>query len=175
MPSTAWPPTSPATARPSLPHPDATTKVTRVNRSPVLDPIPDRALREGETLAVQPVARDPDGDALVFSLDTNVPPGVVIHPYTGLITWVTGEGSGPGTQRLTVQVLDNGAPRLGALRSFNVTVNDVSSAPVLDPIADRTIGEGQLLVITNRAFDADLPRQNLRFSLGPGAPARGGD
>ena len=155
---------------PEPPAPDATTRVTRVNRSPVLDPIPDRVLREGETLEMQPVARDPDGDTLVFTLNTNLPPGIVIHPYTGRITWVTGEGSGPGLHRLTVQVLDNGAPRLGALRSFNVTVNDVSSAPILDPIADRTIAEGHLLVITNRAFDADLPRQTLRFSLGPGAP-----
>ncbi len=152
------------------PAPDARTRVTRVNRSPVLDPIPDQVLREGETLEVQPLARDPDGDALVFSLNTNRPPGIVIHPFTGRITWVTGPASGPATHRLTVEVLDHGAPRLGASRTVTVTVADSNSAPALDPLPDRTVPEGRLLVTTNRAFDADLPRQNLRFSLGPGAP-----
>lgn len=155
---------------PDPPSPDTVTRVTRVNRSPVLAPLPDQVLREGETLDVQPVASDPDGDALVFSLNTNLPPGIVIHPYMGRITWVTGAGNGPATHRLTVQVLDNGLPRLGATRSFTVTIRDSNTAPLLDPIGDRTIAEGQLLVVTNRAFDADLPRQNLRFSLGPGAP-----
>ena len=44
-------------------------------------------------------------------------------------------------------------PRLGAVRSFNVTLNDSNSAPLLDPIPARTIAEGQFLAMTNRAFD----------------------
>jgi hypothetical protein len=120
---------------------------------------------------VQPIASDPDGDALIFSLDTNAPPGIVIEPYTGRITWVTGAGSGSSVNLLTVQVLDSGSPRLGTVRTFQVTVRDVNTAPVLEPISNRIVAVDQQLVITNRASDADLPSQTLRFSLGPGAPS----
>jgi hypothetical protein len=150
---------------------DARTTVTRINHAPTLEPILDRVVLEGDTLIIQPVATDPDGDSLIYTLNTNAPPGVVVHPYTGRITWVTGEGSGPSTNRLTLQVLDTGSPRLGAVGSFTITVSDVNSAPVLDPISSRTIREGFLLVITNRARDFDLPAQRLTFSLGSGAPA----
>ncbi len=150
--------------------PDAFTRVTRVNRAPVLAPIPDQVVREGATLSVRPSAQDPDGDGLVFSLEEGLPPGITIHPYTGVVTWVTGEGNGPATHRLNLQVLDNGAPRLGAVRSFLVRVADDNSPPILDPIASRSIREGETLVIANRAIDPDIPTQILTFSLGAGAP-----
>lgn len=151
--------------------PDAITTVTRTNHAPVLERIGDRLLREGDVLIVRPVASDEDGDALVFSLVGEAPAGAVIHPYTGLITWVTAEGIGPGTRTFTVQVLDNGAPRLGAIQTFSVTVNDDNLAPILSPIANRIINEGRRLSITNRVIDYDLPMQTLTFRLEPGAPA----
>jgi hypothetical protein len=150
--------------------PDARTTVTRVNRAPTLEPIPDMVIREGDRWIFQPVAGDPDGDSLVFSLSTNAPPGIVLHPYTGRMTWVTGTGSGPSSYPLTLQVLDNGLPRLGTTRTFTLAVSDVNSPPVLNPVTDRIIGEGRLLVITNRALDYDLPSQRLTFALGPGSP-----
>jgi hypothetical protein len=151
--------------------PDAETTVTRTNRAPILDPIPNQVVQEGEILLVQAIASDPDGDELIFSLGPNPPPGVVIHPYTGLLSWVTGEGNGPSLNTVTVQVLDNGSPRLGAVRTFQITVADENSPPVLASIANRTINEGRLLSITNSAIDFDLPHQTLTFSLAPGAPA----
>jgi hypothetical protein len=51
-----------------------------------------------------------------------------------------------------------------------VVVLESNTAPVLAPIADVTISEGQLLVVTNSASDFDLPPQHLTFSLGAGAP-----
>ncbi len=151
--------------------PDATTRVTHGNRAPTLAPILDQSIREGSTLVVQAVAIDPDGDSLVYSLEGIAPPGVTIQPYTGRITWTTGAGNGPATYPLTVQVLDTGLPRLGAVRTFRVGVSDENVAPILDAIADRAIREGQLLAITNRATDPDRPAQALTFSLGAGAPS----
>jgi hypothetical protein len=40
-----------------------------------------------------------------------------------------------------------------------------NTAPVLQPIADRTIGAGMTLRITNTATDSDVPAQALTFSL----------
>ncbi len=150
---------------------DAWTTVTRTNHAPKLEPIASRVLQEGDVLIVQPIATDADADQLVFSLEGATPIGAVIHPYTGLITWITGEGSGPSNYTFTVQALDNGAPRLGAVRTFTVTVSDDNLPPILNPIANSTINEGRFLSITNRATDHDLPAQVLTFRLEPGAPA----
>lgn len=48
----------------------------------------------------------------------------------------------------------------------NVTLSDnTNTAPVLNPIADRTLIAGQTLTFTNVVTDADLPPQTLTFSL----------
>ncbi len=150
--------------------PDARTKVTRINRAPTLDPIPDQAIKEGGTFSLQLVATDPDGDELVFSLNSDLPPNVVIHPYTGLITWVTGAGSGSKEYEFVPQVLDNGAPRLGAIQKFKVVIGSVNFPPTIEPIPNQTVNEGRLLSVTALATDASLPKQKLSFSLAPGAP-----
>jgi len=53
----------------------------------------------------------------------------------------------------------------------SVAVIQVISPPVLAPIANYTINEGTLLVITNSAIESNLPPRTLSFSLGAGAPA----
>lgn len=84
---------------------------------------------------------------------------------------MTGEGLVPGAVSLTVQVLDNGLPRLGTTRTFQVRILDRNAAPVLAPIADRTLNEGRLLEFIASATDSDLPRQRLTYRLGGPVPA----
>ncbi len=150
--------------------PDAFTTVTLTNHAPVLGPLNDVTMAEGQTLLLNLTASDPDEDGLIFSLVGNPPAGLFMNPYSGLLTWATGEAHGPSTNPVTVQVLDSGAPRLGVTRSFTIFVTDDNAPPVLAPIANRTIAEGFLLTITNTAQDFDLPAQELTFSLGLGAP-----
>ena len=150
---------------------DAETTVTRVNHAPALAAIPDQSIRQGEVLVLEPAATDPDGDALAWSFVSPPPAGAQINPFTGLITWVTGEGLEPGTTTLTVQVLDNGLPRLGTTRTFRIRIDDQNTSPQLAPIADRVIDEGRLLELTAVATDADLPRQRLTFTLNGPVPA----
>ena len=148
---------------------DTRTQVTRSNHAPTIAPIPDVVTKGGQTVVLQVGATDPDGDELVYSLSTNAPPGMAIEPYSGVLRWETAEGVEYGVTPVTVQVLDNGLPRLGATRSFKVTVNNTNRAPVLYAIADRTISEGELLAFTAGASDPDA--QTLTFRLGAGAPA----
>ncbi len=49
-------------------------------------------------------------------------------------------------------------------------VNLVNTAPVLTAIPAATIDEGETLNLTSSATDADVPANNLTFSLAPGAP-----
>ena len=152
-------------------HARRPTTVSLVNQPAILDPIPDQIIRQGDTLHIVATGHDPDGETLTFSLVGNAPAGVQIDPATGLITWITAGSTLPGTNQITVQVLDSGIPREGMTRTFNVVVLSAGNTPpVLAPIADRIIREGSLLVITNTASDSDFPPQTLTFSLGPGAP-----
>jgi hypothetical protein len=96
---------------------------------------------------------------------------MTINHSTGLITWPTGEITGPSTNTFTVIVTDDGLPPLSAATNVTVIVREVNTAPVLTPILNRTINEGANLWITNRATDADIPANRLTFNLGPGAPA----
>ncbi len=148
---------------------DARTKVTRSNHAPTLAAIPDQAIQGGATLTLQLAATDPDGDELVYSLNAGAPPGMVIEPYSGNLRWETAEGVDYGAKAITVQVLDNGLPRLGATRTFKVTVNSTNLAPVLSSIGDRNISEGELLAFSAWATDSDS--QTLRYQLGSGTPA----
>src|SRR5262249_24791508 len=94
------------------------------------------------------------------------PPGAVINPLTGLVTWRTGEGNGPSTNTLAVVVTDNGSPALSATGFVTIVVNEVNSAPSLLPIPDQRVNEGTLLTFTVSASDPDLPTNTLFFTLG---------
>ncbi len=93
------------------------------NLPPVLDPIADRILYRGETLAFTVTASDPNlpPQILAFSLD-NPPPGMTIDPASGLLQWTPPFAQPPGTNGVTVRVTDNGTPILSAARSFKIIV-----------------------------------------------------
>jgi hypothetical protein len=139
---------------------------------PFIDP---QFVDEGATFQLQVTATDPDmpPSPLRFSFD-QAPSGASIHPDTGLITWPTSEANGPTNAIFVVRVSEVNPPNQTTARTFSVNVRELNEAPALAPIADRTVSEGTLLVITNTATDSDLPPQRLTFSLAPGAPAGAG-
>ncbi len=142
------------------------------NDAPVLDPIGDRTVDEGATLTFTATASDDDaGDTLTFSLDSGAPATAGIDPVTGFFSWTPDEADGPGTFDITVRVTDDGTPPLNDAETITVTVNEVNSAPELDPIGNQTVDEGQTLTFTATATDSDEPANTLTFSLDPGAPA----
>jgi hypothetical protein len=151
--------------------PDATTTVTITNHAPVLTSLPVQTIDEGTLLQLTVPASDSDSnDTLAFSLAAGAPSGMTINRSSGLITWPTGESTGPSTNTFTVNVMDNGLPPLSAATNVTVIVREVNTAPVLTPILNRIINEGANLRITNRATDADIPANRLTFTLGSGAP-----
>jgi hypothetical protein len=52
---------------------------------------------------------------------------------------------------------------------FTVTVVEVNTAPMLPEQLNRTISRASTLVVTNTAFDSDLPPNNLSYAL-PDSP-----
>ena len=146
------------------------TKVSRVNHAPTLASIPDQSVNEGDVLSVTPTATDPDGDPLTWSLVNPAPAGMQINPDTGTILWQTAAGMGHTTNRITVQVLDNGIPRLR------------QSSPLPDYRSRRSIArrncrpfptepvERQILTIPTSALDPDLPAAAPPISARSRAP-----
>src|SRR5436309_5173440 len=56
------------------------------------------------------------------------------------------------------------------LASDQIIIVRPNVRPVLAPIGDKTVNEGQLLSFTNSATDADLPAQPLTYTLDAGFP-----
>ena len=92
-----------------------------LNNAPVLDPLTNITVNEGDTVTLNPTATDPDGDALTFS-------------YSGWMTSsnYTASYQDAGTHTVTVTVSDGTA---SDSQSVTVTVTNVNRAPVLDAIA----------------------------------------
>ena len=150
-----------------------TVTVTGTNQAPELAAISDQTIAEADTLALTATATDPDipADTLTYSLDTGFPSGAQINSTTGQFTWTPNESQSPGTHTITVRVTDSGTPSLSDTETFTVTVTDTNQAPVLDPIPDQTIAEGDTLTLTASATDPDIPADTLTYSLDTGFPS----
>lgn len=149
-----------------------TLTVEEVNRPPQLTPVGDRMIDEGALLALQFEATDADlpRQTLTFAFNGTVPTGVSLDPATGAFSWRPTEAQGPGAYDFTLVVTDNGAPPLNDTNRFRVTVNEINSPPVIDPVLPQTIVEGATFSVTIRATDPDSVPSPIVFSL-DAAPA----
>lgn len=148
---------------------DVTVTVAPSNQAPVLTPIANQTVSEETVLAVPITANDPD-QPLSYEL-IQAPSGATLDSATGLFSWLPDEEQGPSPNAVTVRVTDNGTPPLSATSEFTVFVQEVNQAPVIEPINDQSVQQGDLLSATVVATDPDLPANSLSYSLGPGAPA----
>jgi hypothetical protein len=106
--------------------------------APVLNPIADITVIEGDTVTLSPTATDPDGDTLTFN-------------YSG---WMTSNSYTTnyidvGTHTVTVTVSDG---ILTDSQDVAITVVGVN-APVLDPIENITVNEGDTITLNPTATD----------------------
>ncbi|MCC6231712.1 MAG: lamin tail domain-containing protein, partial [Verrucomicrobiales bacterium] len=153
-----------------LPTPGQANVLASANQPPVLAGIGAKSVEEGTRLAFKATATDPDaGQTLRFSL-LAAPEGAQIDAVTGDFSWTPAEADGPSSVTLTVRVTDNGTPARSDSESVTIQVHEVNQAPVLDPIADRAVNEGEAVALSAVARDADLPPQPIVYRLEPGAP-----
>ena len=93
------------------------------NTAPVLNPIADQFTYAG--LSVQFIASATDAQSAVQSLSFSLlsaPVGALIHPTSGAFNWSVPIGTAPGTNLVTVRVLDNGTPPLSDDETVSVIV-----------------------------------------------------
>jgi hypothetical protein len=132
--------------------------VHEVNLAPVVDPIADVTTDEEDLLTVMVMATDPDipANSLTFSLAEGSTSGMTIDPMSGIFTWTPDEAQGPGIYPVLVRVSDDGTPSLESEVTFTVTVDEVNSAPILEPIGDQIAVMDEELTFTAVANDNDL-------------------
>jgi len=143
--------------------------VYEVNAAPVLSPIGPKSINEQSTLSFTATASDSDlpAQTLTFSLGPGAPSGASITSG-GAFSWTPTEAQGPGVYNINITVSDGIATDYEIIA---VTVYEVNTPPVLDPIGPKSVVEENTLSFTATASDSDLPAQTLTFSLGPGAPS----
>jgi hypothetical protein len=120
---------------------------------PVLDPIGNKTVDEGQLLEFVITATDRDGDLLSYSA-SNLPTGAAFDPLNQTFTW-TPDYTQAENYNVLFTVTDNGTPPMSASETITITVGNVNRPPILNPIGDKTVDEGQLLQFTITAEDPD--------------------
>jgi hypothetical protein len=89
--------------------------------APVLDPISDKSVVQGNTISFSVTAHDADaGQRITYSLDAGGPSDATIDPSTGAFAWLVDEK--PGVYSVTIRATDNGVPPLSDSKSFHIEV-----------------------------------------------------
>ena len=134
------------------------------NRPPVLDPIGDKTVNEGETLTFAVTGGDPDtGDAVTFSTGT-LPTGATFDPISHTFSWTPAWGQ-VGNYSVQFTVTDGGTPPLSDSKTISIAVGHTNRAPILSSIGAKSVDEGQPLTFTVSATDPD--GDALTYSAAP--------
>ena len=125
------------------------------NTPPILAPVGDRAVDEGEQLKLALSATDPDGDELAYSA-SNLPPGASFDPVSKTFTWTPGPGQAGTYPDGYFEVSDGGA---SDSEDITITVNDTLSDGGDGP--DTTAPE---TTIKSKRKRFTKPQARIRFS-----------
>ncbi len=145
--------------------------VNEINEPPVLTVPSQQVINELTSLNVSASATDPDVplNPLTYSL-VSPPAGMTIDPNTGAIAWTPTEAQGSNSYSITVVVTDTNPPAvnttsISVTNFFTVIVREVNVPPQLTVPGNQTINELTALNVSASATDADLPLNQLTYSL----------
>ncbi|MBN1386592.1 hypothetical protein JW968_06505, partial [Candidatus Woesearchaeota archaeon] len=122
------------------------------NHAPVVGPVADITVYEGEVVQVAVDAYDPDNDPLVMSYSA---------PLDSNGYWQTGY-TDAGVYPATVSVTDGSAV---VVRQFTITVLEVGNQPpVLDDLRDISVYEGEFVDVDAHAYDPEGAPVTIAYS-----------
>jgi hypothetical protein len=140
-----------------------------VNYPPVLAPIGDQAVAEGQALSFTLAATDPNaGETLTFSA-ANLPPGATFDPATATFTWTPGYDQAGTYGGVEFTVTDSGSPLALDVEIISITVGNTNRPPAFDPVGPQAVNEYSTLTFKLWATDPD----NDAVSLQAGTLPRG--
>ncbi|WP_119072488.1 SGNH/GDSL hydrolase family protein [Aggregatilinea lenta] len=116
-------------------------EVQALNSGPIVDAVQPQTVGVGALLDVPYNASDPDGDPLTAEAVSDNPAVVTASVLQAGAVHLEAQGPGQATVTLTLSDGVNSP----VTTTFTVTVPQQNAAPVLEPIGDQTVVEGQLL------------------------------
>lgn len=136
-----------------------TLSVINVNHPPVLEPLANQSIGEGEPLRFALAAHDPDGDSLTCR-GTHLPPWARFNDSTCTVAGrapVVESSSGEAQETYAGVAFEVCDPQpLCTSQTMSITVANVENqAPMFEPVADQRADEGRPWKLTVRATDAD--------------------
>ncbi|MCP5005076.1 MAG: hypothetical protein GY941_14250 [Planctomycetes bacterium] len=136
-------------------------KIAPSNNAPVLTPIGNKSVKEGNILSFTVSAIDDEGDTLTYTAE-NLPLGALFDQSTNTFTWPPAyDQSGPYPVTFLVSDGNN-----IDTESITISVTNTNRPPVLDPIASIAVTEGATISINPTATDSD--GDNLTFTYSGG-------
>jgi hypothetical protein len=147
-----------------------TVVVNELNSRPVLPAQTNRTIAGLTSVVVTNTASDPDLPVNTLSYALTTGPTNAVIDTNGVITWTPTMAQVPGTNVFTTVVTDFNPwavdfQQLTATNMFVVMVNAIHNGPVLPVQTNLTIPPFTTLVVTNRAFVADIPPCHLTYTL----------
>ncbi|MDW7712434.1 MAG: PKD domain-containing protein, partial [Deferrisomatales bacterium] len=137
------------------------TVIDVVDQPPVLDPVGNKTIAEGQLLSFTVSASDPDGDPVTITA-TPLPAGAAFNGTT--FSW-TPTFTQAGIYQVTFTATAGG---LTDSETITITVTNVNRAPVLATIPNQSVLEGQTVTVSLAASDPDGDGLRLSASGLPG-------
>ncbi|MDD5772931.1 MAG: Ig-like domain-containing protein [bacterium] len=125
-----------------------------INHPPVLNPIGNKTVKEGELLEFTVTGFDTDGDNLTYTAG-NLPAGSDFDQLTQIFTWTPGYNQSANYTNILFTVSDNNIPPETDSKSITITVGDMNHPPVLNPIGNKAVKENALLEFFITGTDED--------------------
>lgn len=125
--------------------------VRDVNRAPEIEDIDDRSVQETSTFSIDPVVSDPDGDNVTVNYTA---------PLNDDGVWETSYGD---AGQYNVTVLANDGDKT-AKETFTISVGERNQAPVIRPLENISVDEGDTVTIRPEAYDPDGDDVELTYS-----------
>ena len=127
-------------------------QVQDVANPPVLDFILDITVNENQLAKITPHATDLDGDTITYSFTA---------PLNSQGEWQTNYTSA-GIYTVTVTATDSTG--LTDTQAVKINVQNVNRPPILTPIPDIAVNEGDLVTVTPQASDPDADAVNFYYA-----------
>ncbi len=167
-PSTTTTTSSPSTTTSSTSALPTTTTATFIpNTPPRALSVAPKSIGEQKLFSIQIEATDLDGDVLSYSL-VGAPRGVRINRSTGLLSWTPSEAQGPAQYNFSVRISDSSANQNSVVLPLSISVREVNEPPILAAPTDQEIAVGTAFTFGLAASDADIPTNELRFTVDEG-------
>ncbi|MFA5272041.1 MAG: LamG-like jellyroll fold domain-containing protein, partial [Candidatus Omnitrophota bacterium] len=131
---------------------EITIQVVGVDNPPVLDFIADITVNENELIKITPHATDADNDNITYTFST---------PINSNGEWQTNYTSS-GIYTITVTAKDT--TNLTDTQEVKLTVRNINQPPVISPIANITVNEGDYAIISPQVTDSDDDAVSVYYS-----------